>query len=107
MKRVIKASTTYERLPITELTDDEIQRLPNQITVVTRRPGASSYSPEFRVVNRDALENPDECIFIDSYWGYARGRDVYIATKGEVEEYFDKQIQRLQQNQRKFSGYAF
>lgn len=107
MKRIIKASSTHQRLSITELTDDEISALPDQVTVVTRTPGASSYIPEFRIVTKDALKNPDKCIMIDSYWGYARGRDVYLASKGEVNEYFDEQIKRIEHDKRKLSRYAF
>lgn len=106
MKRWIKASTNTNRLPITELTDDEIHALPDQVTVVTRTPGASSYIPEFRIVTKDALKNPDKCVMIDSYWGYAHGRDVYLATKGEVAEYFDQRIKRIEHDKRKLSRYA-
>lgn len=106
MKKWIKATTNTNRLPITELTEDEISVLPDQVTVVTRRPGPSSYIPEFRIVTKDRLETPDKCILIDSYWGYAHGRDVYLATKGEVAEYFDRQIKRIEHDKRKLSRYA-
>lgn len=107
MKRVIRAAKNPNRLPITKLTDDEILGLPEKVLVVTRRPGSSSYSPVFKIVNKSMLSDPDKCVMIDSYWGYAYGRDIYLATKDEVREYYRTQIEHLEDEMNKYSRYAF
>lgn len=47
MKRMIKAANTQDRKSIDQLTEEEIEALPDRITLVTREPGASKYVPEF------------------------------------------------------------
>ena len=106
MKKLIRASIRNDRSPITELTEDEIQGLPDKITLVTSVPGISQYVPKFQIVNKEKLHDPDECLIIDSYWGYAYGRDIYIATEEEITEYYKKQIQQLETTSNNYKRYA-
>ena len=108
MKRVINASSENSaRLPITKLTEDELYALPQKVTLVTRRPGSSSYIPVFKVVSKEAIvADPDKCLFIDSYWGYAHGRDIYIASRKDVKEEKQRQIAAIEKQFRNYEGYA-
>lgn len=108
MKKVIKASSqNSNQLPITELTEDELYALPQQVTLVTRQPGPSSYVPVFKVVNKEKIAaDPDKCFVIDSYWGYAHGRDIYIASRRDIEEYKKSQIAAIENQFRNYARYA-
>lgn len=107
MKRVIRAAKNFDREPITELTEDEISGLPERVLVMTRKLGTTAHTPVFRIVTKSELSNPDECVLIDSYWGYASGRNVYLATKDEVREYYKEQIAHLEDEMNKYLIYAF
>lgn len=104
MKKVIRASRREGQLPITELTEDEIAGLPEKVVLVTRRPGASTHSPLFTLTSKDVLYNPEE--FLDSYWGHDYSSDTYLASKAEVEEYYNKEIARIEAKKNKYKQFA-
>ena len=104
MKRIINSSSSTQ-LPITKLTEDEISSLPEQVVIVTRRPGASSYIPVFKIVNKEKLKDPDKCMSV-SNWGYIEGRDIYLARKDEVREYYDEEIDKLKEEKNKMTRFA-
>ena len=107
MKRVINASKENPaQLPITKLTEDEIYGLPDNVTLVTRVPGSTSGEQIFKVVNKDKLKNPDKCFMIDSYWGYAHGEDIYIASRSDVESYMQHEIDTIKAQYNKYRRFA-
>lgn len=107
MKRMINASReNLNQLPITDLTEDTISMLPDKVTVVTRVPGSSRGAKIYEVVSKDKLANPDKCLFIDSYWGYAHGHDIYIASKSAVAAYMKSKIDAIEQEYDKYRRYA-
>ena len=103
MKRIIKASS-INQLPITELTEDEISSLPENVVVMTRMPSTSS-SYIFKIVNKEKLRTPHKCLAIPS-WGYALGQEVYLASKDEVRESYDEKIDKLKEEQNKMVRFA-
>ena len=96
MKRVVNASRENSaQLPITKLTEDEMSRLPDKVTLVTNMPGVIG-EPIFKVVSTDKIAtDPDKCFMINSYWGYAHGRDVYLASKSDVDACMNREIENV------------
>lgn len=107
MKRMINASASNpNQLPITKLSEDELMLLPDKVTLVTNVPGVVG-ELMFQVVSKDKiLSDPDKCFFINSYWKYAYGNDVYIASKQDVEQYRKKQIAIIDDQTRAYRRYA-
>lgn len=96
MKRHILASTADRRRPITEFTEAEIASLPDAFLCVTRIPGGL-HGNKFGVVRKSEMINdPNKCMIIDSYWGYAHGRDVYIARGSDLTEYKKEKIDAIE-----------
>ena len=105
MKRVVNASNQNPyQLPITKLTEDEILGLPENVTLVTRIP--SSNAQMFKVVRKDKLSNPDKCFMIDSYWGYAHGNNIYLASRDDVEAYMRYEIENIKSQYDNYKRYA-
>lgn len=107
MKRMITASVENpKQLPITKLTEDEIRGLPDKLTLVTNMPGVVG-EPIFKVVSKEKIAaDPDKCFMINSYWGYADGRDVYIASRKYVENYKKDQIAAIEKQLSEYTRYA-
>lgn len=96
MKRIVSSNTLNKSVCIKDLSEDELQNLPASVTLRTRIPGTTSGIQEFKVVSKDAIiNNMDKCFIIDSYWGYAYPRDIYIASKEEVRESYQADIDKL------------
>jgi len=107
MKRMINASReNLNQLPITNLTEDTISKLPDKVTLVTRVPGSSSGAKVFEVVSKDKLADPDKCLFISSYWGYAHGDDIYLASRSAVAAYMKSEIDAIEREYDKYKRYA-
>lgn len=96
MKKYIFASATAERKPITELTEDEIMSLPDIFLCKTRIPGGYHGYIFNPVLKSKLIENPDKCMMIDSYWGYAHGRDIYIATRQDLIDYKKEKLDAVE-----------
>lgn len=106
MKRLISSSTNETRLPITELTEDELSALPDNVLCWTRRSGGN-YGYVYKIVSKKKMiEDPDKCFLEDDYWGYAHGRDVYLASKDDVREYEKEQIEKIKETTNKWMKYA-
>lgn len=108
MKRMVTASVENpKQLPITKLTEDELFGLPQKVTLKTRRPGASYYIPVFQVVDKEKIAaDPDKCLLVDSYWGWASGRDVYLASRKDIEEERKRQIEAIEKKMADYRRYA-
>ena len=90
---------------LADLSPDEIESLPDRFTCVTRTPGATTYSPVFQIVSKTRfIETPDKCFFIDSYWGYAYLRDVYLATYEDIEKYEQSRISAVKNGCSKYKS---
>ena len=105
MKKYIKASTIDYKKPLSEFTQEELESLPEWFFCTTRIPGGN-YGYTFKVVRRDAaIENPDRCLTIDSYWGCAYGRDIYLASYQDIADYEKKKIDAIKEQTRKWKQY--
>ena len=107
MKRMITASTENpKQLPITKITEDELYALPDKLTLVTDMPGVIG-EPIFKVVSKEKIAaDPDKCFMINSYWGYAHGSDIYIASRKDVENYRKEQIAIIEEQTKDYMRYA-
>lgn len=86
-------TSTIKRKPITDFTEEEIALLPETFLCKTRYPGSSILHYIFQEVSKTRfVNNPNECFFIDSYWGYAWGNEIYIATYEDIGEQKKKKI---------------
>lgn len=105
MKKYVKATTLDYKKPLSEFTQEELEALPEWFLCRTRIPGGF-YGYTFKNVSRkDAIKNPNECFTIDSYWGYAHGRDIYLATYEDVAEYEKKKIDAIKEQTKKWKRY--
>lgn len=107
MKKVI-ASVSTELLdvkePLSSFTDEQIAALPAQFTVKTRIPGGN-FGSKFVVLDKARfLANPRECVFIDSYWGYAWPSDIYLATREAIYNYQSSRLAELDQEKEKLKN---
>ena len=104
MKKVIYSSTSKRR-SLDDLIEEEIDRLPERFTCVTRQPGSSSASPVFDIVSKsDFLKDPKKCFFIDNYWGYAFPHEIYIARPDEIKAAEDKEIEAIKSSYAKYNS---
>lgn len=96
----------YQKEPISHFSDEEIASLPDVFLCMTRYPGSSVSHYIFgTVLKSDFIKNPNKCFLIDSYWGYASGRDIYIATYKDIEEWRKKKIDDIEKEFSKLSKY--
>ena len=83
--------------PITDFTSEEIALLPESFLCKTRYPGTSTLYYVFQVVSKSRfIENPNECFRIDSYWGYAWGHEIYIATYEDIDKKRKSEINKIE-----------
>lgn len=77
-----------DRISLEQLTDAQIEKLPEDFLCVAAIPGTGSYIPTFQIVNKSKfIKNPNECFLIDLYWGYERPYRVYLATNDMLNKY--------------------
>jgi len=100
MKKVIASLSTESfdvKEPLSHLTEAQIAALPDRFAVKTRIPGGN-YGSKFVVLSKARfIENPRECVFIDSYWGYAHPGDIYLATREDIYNYQSRRSAELDQ----------
>ena len=97
---------TQKRL--SNLTSEEIDKLPDQFLCVCYRGGAGSGHPYtvFDVVSKpEFLKDPDKCFFLGFSEGYARTSAVYIATSKDVDDYEKSHIDTIKSECNKYRKY--
>lgn len=105
MKTYVKATTLDYNKPLSEFTQEELEALPERFLCMTRIPGGN-YGYTFKTVSREAaIKDPNKCLVIDSYWGYANGWEIYLATYEDVTEYEKKKIDSIKEQTRKWKRY--